>query len=279
MAVDHKGLGAVQPEPIAGTHRLHLGLQRAMLGALVDGERGEQRAIRYLRQIFGPLRGAAAARQRGSRQHGGGQKRRRHQAAADLLHHHAGFDTAKPAAAEIFRHQQARKTHFGEVRHSSRENPVASPASRSCRRCDTGALSLMRPRALSRSMDCSSVRTRAMAGFRFRVGLDELLLGGHSGAAPTDPRQARPDGVEPGISRFRVRVFDAPRNDALVAAGLKPPADRECAWRRCRASPPRCRPRSNWPWCAARRAAARRLSSARSPIPAHRSPPADIRIS
>ena len=114
MAVDHKGLGAVQPEAIAGTHRLHLGLQRAMLGALVDGERGEQRAVRYLRQIFGLLRGAAAARQGGSRQHGGGQKRRRHQGAADLLHHHAGFDAAKPAAAEILRHQQSGKTHFGE---------------------------------------------------------------------------------------------------------------------------------------------------------------------
>ena len=45
---------------------------------------------------------------------------------------------------------------------SSREKPVASLLSRICRRCDTGALSLMRPRALSRSMDCSSVRTSAM---------------------------------------------------------------------------------------------------------------------
>jgi hypothetical protein len=34
--------------------------------------------------------------------------------------------------------------------------------SRKLRRCATGALSLMRPRALSRSMDCSSVRTRAI---------------------------------------------------------------------------------------------------------------------
>ncbi len=48
---------------------------------------------------------------------------------------------------------------------SSRENPAASFASRNCRRCDTGALSLIRPRALSRSIDCSSLRTRAMRGF------------------------------------------------------------------------------------------------------------------
>ena len=50
--------------------------------------------------------------------------------------------------------------------HNSRENPVVSFASRSCRRCDTGALSLMRPRALSRSIDCSSLRTSAILGFR-----------------------------------------------------------------------------------------------------------------
>ena len=50
--------------------------------------------------------------------------------------------------------------------HRSREKPVASLLSRNCRRCDTGALSLIRPRALSRSIDCSSVRTRAMESFR-----------------------------------------------------------------------------------------------------------------
>jgi hypothetical protein len=38
----------------------------------------------------------------------------------------------------------------------------------------------------------------------------------HSGAMPMGPREARPDDrlrIEPGISRFRVRIFDAPRND------------------------------------------------------------------
>ena len=49
-----------------------------------------------------------------------------------------------------------------KARHRSREKPVASLPSRNCRRCDTGALSLMRPRALSRSIDCSSLRTSAI---------------------------------------------------------------------------------------------------------------------
>ena len=42
------------------------------------------------------------------------KKRRRHQGAADFLHHHAGLDAAKPAAAEILRHQQSGKSHLGE---------------------------------------------------------------------------------------------------------------------------------------------------------------------
>ena len=70
VAVDHKGLGAAEPEAVAGAHRRHLSLQRAMLGAFVDGKRGQQRTIRDLRQVLGFLRGAAAARQGGSREHG-----------------------------------------------------------------------------------------------------------------------------------------------------------------------------------------------------------------
>ena len=46
----------------------------------------------------------------------------------------------------------------------SREKPVASFVSRRCRKCDTGALSPIKSRALSRNIDCSSVRTRAMRG-------------------------------------------------------------------------------------------------------------------
>ena len=66
---------------------------------------------------------------------------------------------------------------------SSREKPVASLLSRRCRRCDTGALSLMRPRALSRSMDCSSVRTRAM-GEVFPVYVFRIFGVRHSGMRP-----------------------------------------------------------------------------------------------
>ena len=114
VAVDHKRLGAVELEAVAGTHRLHFGLQRAMLGAFVDRERRQQRAVGDLRQMLGLLRVAAAARQRRSREHGGRKERRRHQGAADFLHHHAGLDAAEPAAAEIFRHQQAGKSHLGK---------------------------------------------------------------------------------------------------------------------------------------------------------------------
>ena len=114
MAVDHKGLGAVQPEAVAGSHRLHFGLQRAMFCAFIDGERRQQRAIRDSGQMFGLLRGTSAARQRRRREHGGGKKWRRHQGAADFLHHHAGLDAAEPAAAEIIGHQQAGKSHLGE---------------------------------------------------------------------------------------------------------------------------------------------------------------------
>ncbi len=102
----------------------------------------------------------------------------------------------KPISAKVF--------------HSSREKPVASLLSRKCRRCDTGALSLIRPRALSRSMDCSSVRTRAMDGFRFRYVFWIRLL---NSSCP---------GCVPGIRRpwppSRVKIVDGrvkPGNDGV----------------------------------------------------------------
>jgi len=49
MAVDHKGFRAGKLETITGAHRLQFGLERAMFCALVDRERGEQRAV----EIFG----------------------------------------------------------------------------------------------------------------------------------------------------------------------------------------------------------------------------------
>src|SRR3954447_8161815 len=42
----------------------------------------------------------------------------------------------------------------------------------------------------------------------------------HSGAMPTGPRKARPDRVEPGISRFRVWSFGPSRNDGTKAPSL-----------------------------------------------------------
>ena len=114
MAVDDEGLGAVQLEAIAGSHRLHFGLQRAVFCAFIDGERRQQRTIRDFGQMLGFLRGTSAAQQRRRREHGGRKKRRGHQRAADLLHHHAGLDAAEPAAAEAVGHQQAGKSHLGE---------------------------------------------------------------------------------------------------------------------------------------------------------------------
>ena len=70
---------------------------------------------------------------------------------------------------------------------SSRENPVASLLSRKLRRCDTGALSLIRPRALSRSMDCSSVRTSAME----RIPVVELTETDLCSSCPVMCRDAR----------------------------------------------------------------------------------------
>src|SRR5205085_349627 len=71
----------------------------------------------------------------------------------------------------------------------SREKPVASLLSRSCRRCDTGALSLMRPRALSRSMDCSSVRMRAMGAGSGSASVNRL----------TELVEVVMPGLDPGI--------------------------------------------------------------------------------
>ena len=149
---------------------------------------------------------------------------------------------------------------------SSRENPVASLHRASCRRCDTGALSLIRPRALSRSMDCSSVRTSAIERSSGQM-LTMNFVVRRSGMR----RRRRPGIRHPSSYGFRARRFATrPDMPAMRMRRLKPPADRGCAWRRCRASPRRCRLRSNWPWCAARRADGRRPWSARFPIPAHR---------
>ena len=87
-----------------------------------------------------------------------------------------GFDAAEPGLPpKSSGTSRPENPISAKVFQRSRENPVKSFASRSCRRCDTGALSLMSPRALSRSIDCSSLRTSAIFGkFRLRV-LPSLL--------------------------------------------------------------------------------------------------------
>ncbi len=144
---------------------------------------------------------------------------------------------------------------------SSLENPAGSFESRRCRRCDTGALSLISPRALSRSMDCSSVRTRAMC----LVPIRNLFLVRHSGMA----RRARP-GIHQAAELMDEWIPGSRFARPGMTEWLTLPADPGCAWRRCRASLRWCRPRSNWPWCATRRVGGRPASTARSPIPAHR---------
>src|SRR5712671_4698692 len=97
-----------------------------------------------------------------------------------------------------------------KARHSSRENPVASLPSRSCRRCATGALSLMRPRALSRSIDCSSLRTSAMERFRSRCGsVSKFLV-----VIPGRVEDANPESRDSG--------FDASRRPGMTEGVLRP---------------------------------------------------------
>src|SRR5579871_2943426 len=118
----------------------------------------------------------------------------------------------KPISAKVFQR--------------SREKPVASLASRKCRKCDTGALSLMRPRALSRSIDCSSVRTRAMVLSPRQVedalcdnaehhlgcaALDRVRLGAQPGARP---------GAAAGAFALPLQRVDAARRHQNLVAAL-----------------------------------------------------------
>ena len=263
MPVDHERLVAVELESVAGTHRLHLGLQRAMFCALVDGERGEQRTVGDLRQMLRPsarrCRRATArtppARRSTETATASGCGRsppspRRPRRSRDPLPPNSSGTSRpeNPISAKVFQ--------------SSRENPVASLASRSCRRCDTGALSLMRPRALSRSIDCSSVRTRAMlrcSGSECSDAIVELVVPG------------RRRSVEPGTYEIPGSTLRAPRNDGWRTSRprqIENPFGHDAEHHLAE-----CRPRSSWPWCAARRAAGRRLWSARFPIPARRRRP------
>lgn len=114
VTIDHERLGTAELEPVAGAHGLQAGVERTVLGALVDCERCEQRPACDLRQIFRSLRGVTAAVQRRGRDHAGGEEGRWHQGAADLLHDDASFDMAEATAAKFFRHQKTGKTHLGK---------------------------------------------------------------------------------------------------------------------------------------------------------------------
>ena len=141
-----KALSPESLKPLPERTACSLVMQRAMFWRL---RRSPARPAASHRDIFGrycdfcaslPPRDSADAASTRCR-----QIRRRHQGAADLLHHDAGLDAAEPAAAERFRHQQAGKSHLGKGLPQLAGKPVASLASRSCRRCDTGALSLIKP--------------------------------------------------------------------------------------------------------------------------------------
>ena len=86
------------------------------------------------------------------RQHRRRKERRRRQRVADLLGNQAGLGHPEPEAAVRFGHQRGAVALLTEARHSSGLWPSASLASRSSRKCDTGARSARKPCALSRSM-------------------------------------------------------------------------------------------------------------------------------
>ena len=163
VAVDHEGLCALQLEAVAGAGGLQRDRVRTMLRPLVDRERADDRSVGDLRQMLAPsapcCRRATAPRPRAPRMPGtatasacGRSPRRRSRPrrsrAPEPPNSSGTSRPVKPISPNVFQR--------------SREKPSLSLASRSARKCDTGALSVIRPRALSRSSVCSSVRTRAM---------------------------------------------------------------------------------------------------------------------
>ena len=72
MAVDHKALGAVEREAVAGACSLKRDPLGPVLGAFIDRERGDELAGRDVRQVLLALRRVA-----GARQCGGGEQRGR----------------------------------------------------------------------------------------------------------------------------------------------------------------------------------------------------------
>src|SRR3954454_20548590 len=81
------------------------------------------------------------------------------------------------------------------------------------------------PGRVVRSIDCSSVRTRAMGAFRFEICFVLVIPGWPEGPGPESIRGHIRGEMDSGLA------LRAPRNDGKST----PPADRGCAWRRCRA--------------------------------------------
>ena len=163
VAVDHQGLVAVELESVAGAHRRHFGLQRSMLCAFIDRERGEQRAVGNFRQMLPTsaprCRRATARRPPARRWRGTATASRCGRSPPSRRRPRR----SRARCRRIFPAPAGRKSPSRQTPSRARGKTRWRPCCRaSCRRCDTGALSLIRPRALSRSMDCSSVRTRAI---------------------------------------------------------------------------------------------------------------------
>src|SRR6201999_390075 len=142
------------------------------------------------------------------------------------------LDTAERAAAEFFRHQQAGKSHLGKL--------LPKLAGETGRVLGIAQSAQMRHRRLV----CYQA-ARAVAQHRlffcedeghgcFRLELDSSFRG--ASQTRTTVRTCAPENLEVPGSTLRV----APERRRTT-----PPADRGCAWRRCRASPPTCRPRSS----------------------------------
>ncbi len=179
MAVDHEGLVAVKPEAVAGAHRLQawsaagdvLRLRRSRARRAASRRRSSAGAADFCAAL--PPRDNADAASTAVDRNGDGIRVRPISSITT-----PASTQPSPLPPKSSGTSKPENPISAKVFQSSRENPVASFASRSCRRCDTGALSLMRPRALSRSIDCSSVRTRAMVSFRLEVECVSIVIPG-----------------------------------------------------------------------------------------------------
>src|SRR5580704_2096700 len=165
MAIEHESLGAVELEAIAGASRGHRGFVRMMLCEFVDGQRSDQIAGNDSRQVSFFLLVSTRASDCCRIKNRSREKRGGRQRATQFLRHDAGLDVPESQAAVVLGNQNSRPAHLDEIFPTPRENPSASRLSRSARRCATGAFLGKKPRALSRSIVCSSLRTNAISDY------------------------------------------------------------------------------------------------------------------